>query len=239
MMVWLLACAGSPTLDLPQRPLVERPPLVVCEAKLSECEQRCQDDPTACAPAARGFSERRRPLPQSVLLGLKTRCDTDDADACVESARAQGNNATIRAQCEDGHVRACELEALRDPESAPRWWSRGCEVGDRPACEALGALHFQNREHTASRRVFGLLCAHGDADACVRLAGLYEAGLGAAPDPERAYLALQKGCDAQDTVACLEAAARLANGVGVEADPDAALELQRTACRRNRVPRCP
>lgn len=150
-----------------------------------------QGTASACATAGRlqaraeGGGEGR----DAAALSFGAGCELGHGASCLElgamlldgyAPRADGSYDTPRAfdllkrACEAGSARGCTLAGLRDPSRSPREaffrLSRGCLLGDGPACAELG-MNAEGgrgtlRDPEEAARLYARACALGAPEAC-------------------------------------------------------------------------
>lgn len=125
--------------------------------------------------------------------GLSARCNAGSAPACMSVAPWYAYRA-----------RAGDLRR------ALGLYEKGCALGNALACREAGGLYEANpalrhdpalRNLRKAAELYGRGC-EGDAEACARLAGLYQTGQGVARDPGKAAEYRARACRGGLTTAC-------------------------------------
>jgi TPR repeat protein len=201
-------------------------------------------------------------VPRDPVRGLSMvarACDGGDALACMAGARWLADADHVREAhadtglrgrliaehgCLQGEAADCLRAAIafeggegaptRDPARSVQQYTRGCDLGNSLACNALGvALDYgEGTAHEPERAVaaFERACKMGDSLGCANLGYMLENGEGTARDVARARLQYRDACTSGNVYGCLHEEMLAAQDAGAPRDRDRAFAYWRRAC---------
>jgi uncharacterized protein len=201
-------------------------------------------EPRWCTNLA--FLTRRANKPSSLAEGYaldQRACDHGVALGCVvalavgvELGKTQPDAAMreLVRLCRGGESSACfQAGVMSHDRQGPELMKRGCELGDRDACEQLAEWHDRGelvaKDDAAKRRYLRVACDRASATACLSLA---RDGIDTG-SPDAPALA-QRGCQMGHAEAC-DLAAEMAYGLG---DPAAGARWATEGCRMTNLESC-
>jgi hypothetical protein len=119
--------------------------------------------------------------------------------------------------------------------TAARFFQRGCELGDAPACNNLGLAHEGARgvprDYGRAMSAFERACSGGFAEGCSNQGTLFEHGLGVPVNLGDAQRAYSQACRRGSALGCSNLGVLYSEGRGVEASEATAVRLFSEACR--------
>jgi TPR repeat protein len=187
-------------------------------------------------------SRSKENKPASAIETANSACAAGDGKACVTAADLlDPSRTTLRKEkydhaCNANYAPGCTKRAeLSSGDTAVDYYQRGCQGGDKPACDALEKLYMSGKatpkdpllvEHYNEMR-----CAQGKVDACTML------GLEAQrnKDDASATKYFRTACDGADPQGCDLLGRAYENGAGVKIDFPAMLLAYQTACNRQQT----
>lgn len=190
-------------------------------------------------------------------------CASGNAVACArlgdrsfnggqEGADLEAARGYFDRSCERGFLPGCHGLGLvaRDQKrfgDAARVLGEACTRGYGPACTSAGDLQRARNEKRpeVARSLYARACEQRDADGCLQLAILEEAGTGGPADPESARVhyelalrAHRSSCQAGYALGCYRYAEFFAKGWGIETNEFQVRRLMEKSCALGYAPAC-
>jgi len=121
------------------------------------------------------------------------------------------------------------LAALTFPHAAPAEEARGPECGSAAECRRVGLDAHAARAYRAAIAAFEAGCEGEDAESCLYLGSIFDAGVGVESDPDRARRLYARACEQGESKACFNLGVVFETGRKVGKDPARAVVFYRQA----------
>ena len=136
---------------------------------------------------------------------------TDEGQTAYDAGNEKTAAKIWQKACESGEARGCvRLGFLyqsgrgvkQDDEKAGKFYQKACDTGELSGCDSLASLYQNSGEHAKAAAIFEQACEKGFGLSCYNLAQIYEAGVGVAPDENKALELYVKACERGYAVVC-------------------------------------